>query len=187
MEATVHVFVYRSGLLARLAHDLRLTAGEYELSVQGRHVRGFCAANSLHVDGVMTSRGMSTRVLSFNDRQVITRNICDEVLQCSKYPRIEFEGELAGDTSGTLLVRGALQVCGQSRTVASELTVHGDRLQSTFELTPSEFGIAPFKALGGAIRVQDRVRIAFDLLLDGQSPDELLSGSRTLKITAAED
>ncbi|MEY4581167.1 MAG: hypothetical protein RL701_5870 [Pseudomonadota bacterium] len=187
MEATIHVFVYRAGLLARLAHDLRLTVGDYELSVQGRYVRGVCAANSLHVDGVMTPKGLSRRILSFNDRQVITRNICDEVLQCSKYPRIEFAGEVGSDTSGQLLVSGTLQVCGQSRMIATELTHSADSLQSSFELTPSQFGIAPFKALGGAIRVQDHIRIAFGLVLDGHDPDALLGGTEPVQIVAAED
>jgi hypothetical protein len=30
-------------------------------------------------------------------------------------------------------------------------------------LRPSEFGIAPYKALAGAIRLQDRVRVELDL------------------------
>jgi len=187
MEATINIYTYRSGLLARLAHDLRFTVWQHEITVQGRNVRGYCAADSLRVDGAMTRRGLDRRRLSFNDRQMITTAIRDEVLQSAKYPRIEFEGEISGDARGKLSVCGTLQVRGQSRTISTELTRDGDHLQTAFEIKPTEFGIEPFKALAGAITLRDRVRVTLDVLLEGQSPDSILDGTQSVCLAVAED
>jgi len=39
----------------------------------------------------------------------------------------------------------------------------GDALRCEIELKPSDFGIAPYRALGGALKVQDRVRVVLTL------------------------
>jgi YceI-like domain len=187
MEATINVYTYRAGLLARLAHDLRFTFWRHEVTVQGRRVRGSCATDSFRVDGTMTARGLDRRGLSFNDRHMITTAVRDEVLQIDKYPRVEFDGEVAGDAPGRLRVQGTLQIRGQSRTVESALTVQGDRLRTAFELTLTEFGIAPFKALAGAITLRDRVRITVDVLLDGEKLTHILDSSNAVLLAVADD
>ncbi|HTU61142.1 MAG TPA: hypothetical protein VMF89_21960, partial [Polyangiales bacterium] len=64
----------------------------------------------------------------------------------------------------------------------TELIRSGDNMQSVFELKPSEFGIAPYKALGGAIKLEDRVRISVTVALAGQSPEGLLERSEPLQL-----
>jgi len=187
MEATINVYTYRAGLLARMAHNLRFTVWQHEITVQGRRVRGHCAADSFRVDGVVTRRGLDTRALSYNDRQMITTAIREEVLKTDKYPRIEFDGEVSGDARGKLELRGTLQLHGQSRPVASELVVHGDHLRATFELAPTDFGITPFKALAGAITVRDRVRVTLDVALEGQTPDGVFGSPNAVRLDVAED
>jgi hypothetical protein len=186
MEATILVFVYRAGLLARLAHDLQLTMVRHELTVQGRHVRGTCEAKSLDVDGVMTESGLDRRILSYNDCQMIRDAIRSQVLQTEIYPRIEFEGEVTGHVRGKLQVCGTLQVCGRSRNIQAELTIDGDHVYTDFDLTPSEFGIPPFKALAGAIKTQDYVRVTLRLRLKGVDPASVLESTDLERITAAD-
>jgi hypothetical protein len=38
--------------------------------------------------------------------------------------------------------------------------VRGARLVGELELAPSQWGIKPFRALGGTLKVQDRIRVA---------------------------
>lgn len=54
-------------------------------------------------------------------------------------------------------------MAGQRRPLALLLGLSRDRLHGEVELTPSRWGIKPFKALMGAIKLQDRVRVRFDL------------------------
>jgi hypothetical protein len=61
MNATIHVFTFKAGLLARVAHDLRLTLLKHEINVHARQVRAFALADSLVLDGVMTSHGLDTQ------------------------------------------------------------------------------------------------------------------------------
>lgn len=69
MDATIHVFTFKAGLLARVAHDLRLTLRQYEIKVHARRVHAFAVAESLAIDGVMTSSGLDTRTLSAKDQR----------------------------------------------------------------------------------------------------------------------
>ncbi|MEY4582446.1 MAG: hypothetical protein RL701_7149 [Pseudomonadota bacterium] len=184
MHAIIHVFTYKTGLLARMAHDLRLTIERHELTVQGRNVRGFCAADSLRVDGVPGNSGLDTNTLSAKDKTEIHDTIRSEILQSDLHPKIEFAGEVSG-TGSKLQVKGTLKLRGQARPVAADLTRNGDHLSATLEITPSQFGIAPYKALAGAIKLQDRVRIIVDVLLEGQNPDTVLGGADAVQLTAA--
>lgn len=187
MHAIIHVFTFKTGLLARMAHDLRLTLGQCELTVQGRHIRGFCAADSLEVDGVINASGLDQKTLSANDKQQIKETIRSEILQSDRFPRLDFTAEISGTPGAALQVRGTLGIRGQTRAVATELTRSGDQLRAVLELTPSTFGIAPYKALAGAIKLQDRVRIEVTVLLEGQNPDSLLDAAQAVTVTAAQD
>ena len=187
MDATIHVFTFKAGLLARLAHDLRLTLKQYEIKVHARRVQAFAVAESLVIDGVMTPEGLDTRTLSAKDQRSILSTVHDEILLSRLYPRIELEGsiETQTDKGNRHMLSGELRLRGQARPIQTELIRSGDTLQSVFELKPSAFGIAPYKALGGAIKLDDRVRVSISVALAGQSPEELLERSEQLQLQAA--
>jgi hypothetical protein len=182
MSATIHVFTFKAGLLARVAHDLRLTAHKYELTLEAQRIRAYCAADSLTVDGVMGAHGLDPSAPSEKDKRQILETVQDEILDSRRYPRIEFEGQAHKRSAQRLDVSGNLRLKNQIRPIVAEL-VHGrDQLQATFELKPSEFGIAPYKALAGAIRLEDRVRVSIVVALNGQDPLELLGRSELLQL-----
>jgi polyisoprenoid-binding protein YceI len=182
MHAEIHVYTFKAGLLARLAHDLRLRVQRHELHVEAGKVRGHCDASSLTVEGVMTERGLDSTGLSERDKRQISETVRSEILRSDTHPRIELEADVSADaTSSTLEVRGQLSVRGRARPVQLQLQQRGDQLQGAFELTPSEFGIAPYKALAGAIKLQDRVRVHVEIALQGQSLQVLLAQAQTLQ------
>lgn len=185
MDATIHVFTFKAGLLARLAHDLRLTVRKHEIHVHGRRVRAFAEAESLSIDGVVTDHGLDTRTLSAKDQRTILETVHNELLLSRRYPRIELQGSIQTLAGNKLELSGELRLRGQARPIKTELIRRGDSLQSELELRPSEFGIAPYKALGGAIKLDDRVRVSITVALAGQSPEELLERSEPLQLQAA--
>ena len=52
---------------------------------------------------------------------------------------------------------------GRAAAVSFALEERSGRLKGRVALTPTQWGIKPFKALLGAIKVQDRVIVEFDL------------------------
>jgi len=187
MDAIIHVFTFKAGLLARVAHDLRLTLRQHEIKVHARRVQASAVAESLAIDGVMTPSGLDTRTLSAKDQRSILETMHNEILLSRRYPRIEIEGSIQtqADRGNRHTFNGELRLRGQARPIQTELIRSGDTLQSVFELKPSEFGIAPYKALGGAIKLEDRVRVSISVALAGHSPEELLERSEPLQLQAA--
>jgi hypothetical protein len=185
MDATIHVFTFKAGLLARVAHDLRLTLRQYEIKVHARRVHAFAVAESLAIDGVMTPSGLDTRTLSAKDQRSILETVHGEILLSRRYPRIELEGSIQTLADNRHTFSGELRLRDRTRPIKTELIRSGDTLQASFELKPSDFGIAPYKALGGAIKLEDRVRVSIHVALAGQSPEELLERSEPLQLQAA--
>ena len=185
MDATIHVFTFKAGLLARVAHDLRLTFRQHEITVHARRVYAFAVAESLVIDGAMTPSGLDTRTPSAKDQRSILETVHNEILLSRRYPRIELDGSIQTLAVHRHMLSGELRLRGQARPIKTELIRSGDILQSVLELKPSEFGIAPYKALGGAIKLDDRVRISIHVALAGQSPEELLERSEPLQLQAA--
>ena len=108
MHADIHVFTFKAGLLARVAHDLRLHVQRHALQVSAGKVRGHCDADSLIVDGVMTERGLDRAGLSDKDKLTIRETVRREILHSDVHPRIELEGDVSADASrGTIEARSA--------------------------------------------------------------------------------
>lgn len=158
MRAVVHVFTYRDGLLAKLAHDLRLHVRAFEIRVEGGAVRAWFDTHSLAVDGVAHGERVETGSPSPEDRRQIEQTLRREVLQSDQYPRIELSGTLQLQEAGAE-VHATLRLHGHEQTLRIPVRPAADGLCADITFAPSDFGIKPYKALGGAIRTADRVRI----------------------------
>jgi hypothetical protein len=162
MTATIQVFTYKDGLLARLAHDLRLTLRRFEIQRDGAAITARFWPGSLHVDGAIDRHGqLDVNTLSDNDRRKIGENIADDVLHLDRFPEASFRGQIVGDA-----VEGELSMAGRSASVRVPVQAAGGRLRGEVILVPSRWGITPYKALAGAIKLQDRVRVVVDLPAD---------------------
>jgi hypothetical protein len=169
MQTRVHVFTFREGLLARLAHDLRLTVGSFELRLERDQLRGWFDPASLRVDGVAHGERVDSGALSEGDTRKIEQTIAREILEASHYPRIELEARVVRD-DGDFTALAQLRLHGHDLPLRVPLRRARDRITADLEFAPSRVGIAPYKALGGAIRLQDRVRIRVEIVAE---PDKL--------------
>ncbi len=159
---TIRVFTYKDGLLARLAHDLQLTLGRFEIELEGEDVRARCWPESLRVDGAMKRGQLQARGLSDSDKQKIIENMRGEILYTARHPEITFTGT-ARRRGDAIAVAGQLELVGRAAAVELTLREQGGRLLGEVELKPSRWGIKPYKALAGAIKLQDRLTIRVDL------------------------
>jgi polyisoprenoid-binding protein YceI len=137
------------------------------------------------VEGAMTPHGLEPNALSEHDKQQILETVRVELLESDRYPRISFEGR-ASANAGTVHVDGSLTLRGRTLAIESDLRGGASNLwQASFELTPSRFGIAPYKALAGAIKLQDRVTIVVTVQLPGDTPVSILENHNSWKLAPA--
>jgi hypothetical protein len=175
MQAKLQVFTFKAGLLARIAHDLQLSVHKFAVTLQARHVSAWFDATSLRVDGVMTSHGLDTTLPSEHDRKQILSSLRDEILQSARFARVEFAADIAANFALPGSLVGRLSLRGREQPQRLDLEMKDpNRVLVRAQLVPSQFGIAPFKALAGAIKLQDRVVVCAELLLSAQTPRAIL-------------
>ena len=141
MDGSLLVHTFRDGAAAQLGHDLVLEVRDVALERDGDAVTLRADPGSLHV---REGRG-GVKPLSEGDREQIRRNIARKVLPAGP---ITFRGRVEGDR-----VSGELTIGGRARPVSGTV----DRVV----LRPSDWGIKPFSALMGALKVRDEVVVAY--------------------------
>lgn len=163
MPDHVRLFTFKDGLLARVAHDLGLHVERFSIArVDDRVVASFDPL-SIVVDGAMVEGRCDPRQLGAGDRAKIIETLRGTILNTDRHRTIEFRGRLREPEDGGVRVEGELVLAGVTRPLGFTATRRSDRLIASATLRPSEFGIPPYKALAGAIRLQDRVVIELDL------------------------
>lgn len=160
-SSSIRVFTFKEGLLSPLAHDLALRLGRFTLGVTGGVVNGRFELASLEVEGAVKRGRVAEGTLSANDRATIERTL-REILHVAREPAATFTGSVAGHRAGSTRVSGELTLAGRTQPLDAEIAL-GPRLRAEVEFAPSSFGIPPYRALGGAIKLQDRVRVELDV------------------------
>jgi polyisoprenoid-binding protein YceI len=157
-KITIHVF--KSGLLRAFADNHLIQASVADGSVDG--------ASAPKVEVVVDAQRL--RVLdpdlATKDReQVQARMLGPEVLDASRFTRIRFHSTavqpLAADR---WLVRGDLELHGQTREVAVTVVREDGRYTGRTTLRQTDFGITPISIAGGTVKVKDEISIDFDIV-----------------------
>ena len=165
MEATIQVFTYREGLLNKLGHDLRLTVHRFRIEARGSEVLATIDASSIQVDGAVVQGRLDPGKLSDADRQKIQDTLSREVLRTREFAEVRLSARTLSK-SAPFRIDGNLTLCGATRRIAVVLQESDARLRGSFELVPSQWGIKPYRALGGALKVMDKVLVNVDASAD---------------------
>ncbi|WP_214416567.1 YceI family protein [Sphaerisporangium fuscum] len=158
----------RTGLGAKAGHDLTIEVTRW----QGRAEidPGDAAACSLVVEA--DARSLTVREgtggvkpLTDRDRADIGGNIRQKVLHTDRHPTIIFRSVRVAGTAESFQVEGDLTIAG----VTQPLTVTGrmsdGRVQGSATVTQTRWGIKPYSAFFGALRLDDDVEVEFDVTL----------------------
>lgn len=178
MFAAAHVFTFKAGLFAKLAHDLRLRVRRFEITLEQGRLNAWFGADSLLVEGVMRGGTLDVATLSEHDKQRIHATIQGDILDSANYARIEFTGAARVVGPNQLHVTGSLRLHGREQRLEFDAQRDGQTLRLGVEFAPSRFGIEPYKALAGAIRLQDRVLVELALELGDAEPGVLLDNAQ---------
>lgn len=158
-NAQCFVFTYKEGLLSPIAHDLRLVLKVFAIHVTDSIVATFDTA-SLEVDTALKEGSDHPGALSAADKAKIAQQIREDVLHSVKYPQASFRSSAVMQRAdGGYDLRGELNLHGVTQSISAQthLVEHRQRLALT--LHQPDFGIAPYRAMLGTLKIHPDVRV----------------------------
>ena len=161
-NATIHVFTRKAGVLSRLGHDLELAATKFTIDIDqaGTRVTAEIDASALQVLHALVDGVPQPTLLSASDKAKIQQSSRDDVLQCKKYPHIRFASTAVEATPAGLRVSGTLQLHGVTRPLFFEVRRGPSGThEADVALSQPDYGIAPFSAMLGALRIAPTVHV----------------------------
>jgi polyisoprenoid-binding protein YceI len=160
-NASLYVETGRSGAAAKAGHDLTIdvTSWEATLAVGDSSSLALSAdPTSLHV---REGKG-GLQALGDDDKADIRKTIDKDVL---KKKDITFRSSSVAADGDGLKVSGDLEMGGKSNSVSFRLTETGGTLRGSAPIKQSDWGIKPYSALFGALKVNDEVRVVVEAKL----------------------
>lgn len=159
-EAECLVHTFKDGLLSAVAHDLELKVGRFSVAIDDAGaVDARFDARSLEVVGARVDGRLAPSVLSPRDRRTIESNLKDDVLASARHPEIRWRAPAARRTGAGWQLDGRLTLVGRERPIPVAIHEEGERLVATARIHQPDFGIRPFTALLGTLRVRADVEI----------------------------
>jgi polyisoprenoid-binding protein YceI len=164
-HGTLSVRTGRTGAAAKAGHDLLVEVTAWQATLE---VGEDPAQSSVVLDADATSLRVregtgGMQALGDDDRANIDQTIDEEVLQ--GHP-IEFRStavEHAPDGAG-LSVQGELMLAGTTRPIAFDVALgEGGALSGSTVVKQTDWGIALYSTLFGALKVADDVEVVFDI------------------------
>jgi YceI-like domain len=157
-KGTIDVFTFKEGLLARAAHDLQLRFEQFQITLDGENVRAEFALTNLKLVGPVEGGVVHPEQYDAGKRADVERAMNQEILHTEQNPSAVFTGRVLPSGEG-FSADGALQLSGRSVPLAFDVRKQGGEYRVDLEIQPSRWGIPQYKAMLGAIRLKDLVRI----------------------------
>ncbi len=155
------VFVYKEGLLSKLAHDLKLQVDRFSIEYDEaeRRVVATFDPSSFQVVCAMADGKDDPSALSSGDKKKILANLSKDVLHARKHPEIQFESSEVTPQGDGFVVQGQLTLHGVSRSIRAKVAPQGDRWATEVSLHQPDYGIKPYTAALGALRIKPDVKV----------------------------
>jgi polyisoprenoid-binding protein YceI len=144
------VSVFREGLLTSVGHDLTLQVTALSLEVRDD--------DAITADFDAGSLRVTTEAVSASDRKKIERN-AEETLATRKYPKIEFRSVSVVRNGDRARIEGDLTLHGVTNPISVEARDDGKHWNAKIVLDQRKFGIKPFSAMLGALKVKPEVEV----------------------------
>lgn len=165
---TCEVLTRREGVLSAVGHDLRIraTRSSWAVDVAQGALHASIDTAGLQVACAMKHDRDDPGALSDADRQMIDRAMRDDVLEVRRFPEIRVEAtfERHGDRAS---VKGRVTLRGVERPFTTEATRDGAWWTASATLDQTAFGIRPYTAMLGALKVQRDVVVRVRLRVEG--------------------
>ncbi len=147
------VSVFREGLLTSFGHDVTLQVTNLSLDVgDDDGITADFDSGSLRV----------TTDISASDRKDIEKN-AQKMLEPGKYPKIQFRSVSVVLDGTRARIEGDLTLHGVTKPISVEALDDGQRWKATIILDQRAFGIKPFSAMLGALKVKPDVEVTISV------------------------
>lgn len=182
-SARLTICTTKAGIGARLAHDLVLEAEDWEATVTlgetpaDAQVEATIQGASLEV--VDSSGGV--RPVTEEDKQEIHDTLVGpDGLRTEEHPTITFRSDSVRGEPPSLSVTGELAIAGVTQPISLSVSVdeagegrNGDvTVTAQATVVQSDYGITPYSAMFGAIRIADAVEVVVSAPLPPRCPPD---------------
>lgn len=160
--STFLVHTQTEGLLSALAHKRTIEATQFS----GTIIYNEEDLTKSRVELLIETQGLSPadKTLSKGDREKITENMRDSIM-ADTFPTMHFGSQTVVPNSKGIRVAGDLRMKGNARRISLDVALEkiNNELRSSgeFKVRQTDFGIQPYSALLGTIRVADELRFEF--------------------------
>lgn len=158
----------RTGLGAKAGHDLTIEVARWQghAAVHTADPASSTVTISVEVDSFEVREGTGgLKPLTEADRTEIKRTLREKILRTAQHPTITFRSTRIGGSAESFTIEGDLTITG----VARPVTVHGrladGRVRGSATVAQTGWGIRPYSAFFGALKLRDEVGVEFDVAL----------------------
>ncbi|MEO3868239.1 YceI family protein [Nonomuraea sp. B12E4] len=166
------VHTTRTGLGAKAGHDLTIEATRWSgvAMVDPAAPAGSSVTVTVDADAFEVLEGTGgVKPLTDGDRREIEQNIRRKVLHTERHREITFRSTRVEGTAESFRVEGELTLAGATRPLTVQGTLAEGRVRGSAVIVQSRWGIRPYSALLGALKLNDEVEVRFDV---GLAPRE---------------
>jgi polyisoprenoid-binding protein YceI len=97
--------------------------------------------------------------LTDSDKSDILSNLASKVLGTDRNPTITFKSTSAMAVGGGVTINGELTLAGTTKPLGINVTLDGDSVSGVARIDQPQFGIRPFSALMGTLKVAPEVEV----------------------------
>ncbi len=154
----------RTGLGAKAGHDLTIEVTRWRgnVVVDAANPAGSSVSAEIDVDSLEVREGAGgVKPLTDSDRADI-KNTLRKILNSGRYPAITFRSSQVSGTAESFRIVGDLTIAGVTQPVTVEGRLAGDRARGSAVVVQSRWGIRPYSAFLGALKLRDEVDVQFD-------------------------
>lgn len=159
----------RTGLGSKAGHDLTLEARRWSgtATVDTAEPANSSVAVDADVDSLEVLEGTGgVKPLTDSDRADISKTLRQEVLRSDRHPTIAFRSGRVGGNPESFTIEGELTVAGVTQPATLTGSIAGGRARGSTTVTQSRWGIKPYTAFFGALKLADDVTVEFDVSID---------------------
>ncbi len=168
-SAICNIYVFKEGLFSPIGHDLCVTVKSFQIAIEdgARSISARFDPASVQVGCALMDGVEKPDLLSEKDRKEIDHNIFFDVLDASFHREISFRSSSVIKEEDSYSVDAILLLHGTERRISFSIRDEGKYHRADIWLHLPDFGIKPFTALFGALRIKPDVLIKISIPTEG--------------------
>lgn len=155
------VRVFREGMAKKAGHDLIIDVNSWKATATiAENPAESTFTASADVGSMTVREGVGgVKPLSEGDKNDIKKNITQKILTS---PEISFTSTSVQPNGDAATVTGDMRIMGKTNPATVKLSQEGGKVKGSLSIVQSKWGIKPFQAMMGALKVKDQVEVELE-------------------------